>query len=288
MTAHDDLLRQLKESIRTAGAGAPAPRRARRTPLLAALAALVVGGGVATAAVVTHTGDGGDHRSAHEVAYAAVLATQDDAACRTLKPGATITTELVPIDPSLKPLLAGPPSAAALTLARRMGHSGPVIAGTARHITLPSGNSIVLWVAAGDTFAARADPGACLQARLAVVGPSHPAAAKIIRNERDTRPDAQTLYITLHHADENNSGGAGLPLDGRPVPTGVVASGGGHYIGLAARGARTITVDNARLHRTFTVVRGVFVVDLPDHTGPLTLRQRAADGRVVAQQTLRG
>jgi hypothetical protein len=68
----------------------------------------------------------------------------------------------------------------------------------------------------------------------------------------------------------------------------VLFHGSGDYVGLTAPGVVRVTADGARVHRVATIRGRLFALELPRHTGPVTLRQRAADGRVVARQRIRG
>ena len=312
MSGYDDLLRQLRASVKERGdavasgddGGARLRRRfprGRRGGLLVALVAVVVGGGVATAAqtgVLPVVGHDDHPLSAREVAARVVAETRDQAACRRMDPDkAAATTELVAPDPSVRRLLAGPGDAAAMRKALALNHGGPIVAGSARRVVFPSGSTVVLWVAMGDGLTTLADPAACGQARLAQLARDKPdpgsrlrqKAAAILATSRDTRPGLQTLWVMAHRVGANSTGGTGIPLgDGRPVPVGVVASGSGEYTGLAAPSATRVTLDGRDLHRSVPVRGGVFVITLHAGTGPVTLRQRAADGRVLARQLLRG
>jgi hypothetical protein len=96
------------------------------------------------------------------------------------------------------------------------------------------------------------------------------------------------LYIMFHQVGARSSGGTGIPLDGRRLAPGVVFSGsGGEYVGYAAVGATHVTAGWDAGRRSAQVVRRLFRLRLPRGTGPVVVRQRAADGRVVASQTIR-
>jgi hypothetical protein len=190
----------------------------------------------------------------------------------------------------------GPGTPAAMRRALAMNAGGPVLVDSARRIVLPSGDTVLMWVSLGDGDGALADPPACGQARLARLARDKPdrssrlrqKAAALLATSRDTRPGLQTLWVMTHRVGANSTGGTGIPLDGRPLPVGVIAEGGGEYTGFATPSATRVTLDGRDLHRAVTVRGGVFVVTLPGGTGPVTLRQRAADGRVLARQVLRG
>jgi hypothetical protein len=268
--------------------------------LLVALIAVVVGGGVATAAqtgvlaVARHD----DHPlSAREVAARVLRETSSRAACRLADPSRAATTELVALDPSVRRLFPGPEDPKAMTRALAMNHGGPVVAGSARRFVLPDGGTVLVWVSMGGGVATLADPAACGQARLAQLARDEPdpgsrrrqKAAAVLATYRDTRPELQTLWIMHHRVGANSTGGGGIPLgDGRTLPSGVLVSGGGDYAGIAAPKVTHLTLDGRGVHRTIVADDGVFAFTLHPGTGPVTLRQRAADGRVVARQVLRG
>jgi hypothetical protein len=330
MSGYDGLARQLRASVRelrAAGDGAsgepspslapkpgspalphdPArrgghrrpPLRGRRRGLLVALVALVVGGGVATAAqtgVLAGRSHADHPLSAREVASRAMREAQALPACRRIPEGRGATVELATISPVARPLLGAAPDAVAEAEVLRYNNGGPVVAGTARRIVFGDGSVVLLWVAIGNGFGTPADPVACGRARLAQLAKDLPdpgsrlrqKAAVVLMSYRDTLPNLQTLWVFRRHGRAGAGSGAGIPLDGRALPIGVVAVSRGEYTGLAAPGAVRVTADGRDLHRTFEVRDRVFVVRLPAHTGPVKLRQRAADGRVLRAQTVRG
>jgi hypothetical protein len=307
MSGYEELERRLRESVRELGAereaetvGVVAPRhglwrlRGRRRGLLVMLVALVVGGGVATAAQTGVLSIKQDHPlSAREVARNVMLETQDAQACRKIAEGRGATTELAALSATVGPLLTSPPDAAAERAVLRYNHGGPVVVNSARRIAFGDRAEVLLWVAVGNGFGSLADPAACGAARLAQLAHELPdpgsrlrqKAAAVLRGYRDTIPELQTLWILRRHS--GRASGAGIPLDGRSLPVGVVTGGGGDYTGIAVPGAIRVTLDGRRLHRSYAVKDRVFALTLPAHTGPVKLRQRAADGRVVATQTLR-
>jgi hypothetical protein len=303
MSGYEELARQLRASVRELGVldGARPPRwrRGRRRGLLVVLAALVVGGGVATAAqtgVLRLAHD--DHpMSAREVARAAVTEARGLPACRPLDDGAGARTQAIAPSPVAAPLLVAPSDPSTTAAVLRFNHGGPVVEGSARRIVFPDGAVVLLWVAVGGGAGSFADPAACAEARLAALARDRPdpgsrlrqKAEVILRGSRDTLPGLQTLWVMRRRGGPGGGSGTGIPLDGRALPVGVVAGGSdGRYLGLAAAGAVRVSVDGRDLHRSFAVAGHVFAVSLPDGTGPVRLRQRAADGRVVAAQTLRG
>jgi hypothetical protein len=308
MSAHDRLSKQLRASVRERRTR----RRAGRGLLMSLAGVAVIGGGVATAATgVLPIAHHDDHRlSARQVAFRTVEETQGDPACRRFPAGAGARTTPVAPAPAARRLLGGSPSPGALRRAIAFNHGGPIVAGSARRIALPDGGSVVLWLAVGDGSRALVDPAACGRARWARLARDLPdpasrlrrKAAVVLSSYSDTRPAVQTLWILHHVSGARSWGGGGIPLDGRPLPIGVVAGGSGTYVGLAAPGAvrvdltgRTVQSRVTRdirglraIHRHVPVRHGVFVVALPRGTGPVRLRQRSADGRVLAGETLRG
>ncbi|WCB92998.1 hypothetical protein DSM104299_01699 [Baekduia alba] len=318
MTAHDELLRQLRASVRTirventpdTGAQAtgtplfgrprrPRRRRARRG-LLVALAALVVGGGVAGAAqvgVLPGVHGASDHPlSAREVAHDAMMEVRDSPACRTIARDRGATTQATEVSAAATALLAGPPDASAQAQALRLNHGGPVIAGSPRRVAFPDKSYALVWVAVGNGTGSFVDPVACGQARIAQLRADKPdpssrlrqKAEAVLRAYRDVLPGLQTLWIMFHRHGASSTGGTGIPLDGRVLEPGIVLFGSGEYVGFAAPGAVRVTADGRALHRVTAVRSRLFALRLPRGTGPVTLRQRAADGRVIRTETVRG
>jgi hypothetical protein len=75
--------------------------------------------------------------------------------------------------------------------------------------------------------------------------------------------------------------------------TDVSPADSGVYVGVAKRGATSITLRPARksarrgVHHRVAVHDGLFAFSLPQHTGPIVLSQRAADGRALGSERLR-
>jgi hypothetical protein len=317
MSGYDELERRLRESVRAlgaseapdAGAGAPDDGRGRaarwwarggrRGVAVAVAAVVVVGGGVATAAqlgVVSVAHHDGARLSARQVASQAVVATQDERACRRMDPSSGSKIAAVALDRRLRDLLAGG-TPAAEGAARGIQPGAVIVAGSAHVVPLGRGRSVVLFATVGQGPMSLADPAACGAARLAWLtrdrpdpgSPLRQKAEAVLRTFRDTIPGLQMLEVMLRRSDRG-AGGTGIPLaPGDPVPVGIVSgSSDGTYLGLSRAGAVRVTADAPGLHRSFAVHRRVYVVTLPRHgTGPVRLRQRAADGRVVHVQTIR-
>ncbi|HMJ36543.1 MAG TPA: hypothetical protein VK501_21745 [Baekduia sp.] len=306
MSGYDELERQLRESVRErregAGARSGAARwwsrggRGGRRGLLVVVAALVVGGGVATAAQLgVVAGHDDAPLSGRQVAYQAMRATAALPTCRMRPEGAGPTFADVPLNPDLGSFLPDRAGPGAMRAARRYSHGNPVIDGAARTVPLGHGERVVLFAKVGGGSLAIVDPVACRTARLAWVARARPdptsrlriEAEAVLRAARDTIPGVQSLDLVLE--TPRGGQGSGMPVaPGEPVPVGVVSgSSSGVYLGLSVPGAARVTADAGGLHRSFAVHDRVFVLRLPRHTGPVRVRQRAADGRVVHAETLR-
>jgi hypothetical protein len=305
MTGHDELLRQLRASVaERADAGAACPtgprrRRGRRRGMLVALAALVVGGGVAGAAqvgVIPGAHDASDHPlSAREVAYNATVEVRHTTACRPISHDVGATTQAAETSAAATALLSGPPDPSAQAQALTLNHGGPVIEGSARRVDFPDKSYALIWVAVGNGPGSLVDPIACAQARIEQLHRDKPdpgsrlrqKAEGVLRGYRDVRPGLQTLSIMFHRDGANSIGGTGIPLDGRSIKPGLVFFGSGDYVGLAAPAATRVTADGRDLHRATTVRHRLFALRLPRGTGPVVLSQRGADGHVLVRQTIR-
>jgi hypothetical protein len=306
MSGYDELERQLRDSVRARREETPAPSpaarwwprggRGGRRGLLVVVAALVVGGGVATAAqlgVVARHDD--PPLSARQVAYQAVRATEDLAACRRRADAAGPTIAHVPLNPELRAFLPQRAGSGAMGVAGRLHHGNPLIDGAARTVPLGDGERIVLFATVGGGSRDILDPVACRSARLAWLARDRPdptsrlrsKAEAVLRAARDTIPGVQSL--DLMRETPRGGQGSGMPIvPGEPVPVGIVSgSSSGVYLGLSVPGAVRVTADANGLHRSCTVHDRVFVVRLPRHTGPVRVRQRSVDGRVLHAQTIR-
>jgi hypothetical protein len=297
MSAHDRLSEQLRASVRERRGR----RRARRGLLVSLAGVVVIGGGVATAAtgvlpVVGHDDGGGG--TATGLASRALRETAHEPACAPTDVSTPFPAVRVEPARAALPLLTGTaPDAAAQRALLARHYTGAIVDGSVRRVALPGGRRVLVFLAVGAGGLSLSDPGACLSARLAWLaahasGERRARAAVVVRGFRDTIPGLQYLNImNLRDGPGLAGGGTGIPLDGRPLPTGVVAGGSdGVYTGIAVPGARLVTVDGRHgLRRAFAVRGRLFVVALPRKgTGPVRLRQRGADGRVLAGQTLRG
>jgi hypothetical protein len=296
MTAHDQLLQQLRESVAERRAAAPAakPRRrfARGTLVLAAT--LVVGGGVAAAAqvgVLPGTHHASTTISSRQAAFNAVTEAGKTHACRPL----TARTVTEPVSPVAAPLLTGATDPVAERLALKDLRTGPYVAGSARRVVLPGGIAVLLWVTVGQGSGAYADPTACGAQRVEQLHRDDPDPGSRLRQKaeaylatfRDVTPGAQTLWFMERVPGRNSIGGAGAPLTNGAIAAGLVGVSSNGYLGLAHPGVTRVTADGRGYHRSAPVVRRFYALRPPRGTGAIVLRERAADGRVVSRRTLR-
>lgn len=294
MTAHDQLLQQLRESV---SGRRETRRRVFRggSRALALAAALVIGAAALAAAAQVGVLHGTHHSraiSARQAAWNAVGESARTDACRRMT-ARTVSTEVAA---AAVPLLSGPSDPEAQAFALRDVRAAPFVAGSARRIVLSGKAIIYLWVEVGDGSGAFADPAACRAARVEQLHRDLPdpgsrlrqKAEAVLAGYRDTVPGLQTLWIMTKFDGVNAMGGTGMPLDGGPVADGIVTSGSMGYAGIAAPGVTSVTADGHHgFHRTLRVVRRFYAFRLPRGTGPIVLRERAADGRVVATRALR-
>ncbi|WP_027006714.1 hypothetical protein [Conexibacter woesei] len=294
MTAHDQLLQQLRESV---GARRPARRRVFRGGgrALALAAALVVGAAALAAAqvgVLPGTAHHAHAISARQAAWNAVRETATTTACKRLHVP-TVSTEIAA---AALPLLGGPNDPEAQAFALRDARGAPLVAGSARRVVLPGNATVFLWLDVGDGTNAYADPAACGAERVAQLHRDYPDPGSRLRQKadavlagyRDVTPGLQTLWVMTKFDGVNAMGGTMIPLDRRTVAPGLVTSGSMGYAGLASPGVTTVSADGHGYHRTLHVVRRFYALRPPRGTGPVVLRERSAGGAVVATRTLRG
>jgi hypothetical protein len=251
--AFDDLERDLRAAVR-----ARRRRRLPSAPVLAAIGALVLGGGAAVAATqIAHDPDAG--REGAALADRAVAAVARVPACRPAH-GHVANSGLVL--PSITRAL-------------------PALRGRAMTTAMASGIRVRVRVKNGPGLIARADPGACLQARtikvreLAAAAPIEvrTAAERVVVRMRDTAPGLQTLSLDVLLPPGQGGFGVGFRLrPGDPVPRGIVTSDGGLSLGIAD--PRAVRVRAGK--RSVRVVNGLYVIAA---RGPVT--ELAADGSVL-------
>ena len=304
MSGYRDLERQLLDSVRRRAA--TRARRWRSHRMMLALAPLALVGGVATAATQLHHGNGSEDK-ARQLAFQAVKDTRPAPACRMarLRDAPIVddppSREIVAALPGLETAPSSVPSELLRFARHRAG--GAVLGRTLRVIPTGGGRRLLVFVAHGQGPFTLVDPTRCLRARRARLAdlrpdPSDPvrqAADRVLAGLRDTMPRAQMLTVNVIPPGRDlPSAGAGMPLDaGQPIPTGIVLSGDGAYVGIAKPGATSIALrpargnDHSAPRRRVAVHHGLFAFSLPRHTGPMVLTQRAADGQVLGKQRLR-
>jgi hypothetical protein len=139
----------------------------------------------------------------------------------------------------------------------------------------------------GPGLIARADPGACLQARtvkvreLSAAAPVEvrTAAERVIVRMRDTAPGLQMLQLNVLLPPGQGGFGVGFRLrPGEAVPAGIVDDGGRLSVGIAD--PRAVRVRSGS--RTARVVDGVYVIAPRG-----TVTELAADGSVIRRTSAR-
>jgi hypothetical protein len=251
--AFDDLERDLRAAVR-----ARRRRRAPSAPLLAALVALALGGGGAVAATQISR-DPDVSREGAALAERAVAASTRVPACR---PAHGRVADTGPVLPSITRAL-------------------PALRGREMTMSMGEGIHTRVRVRNGPGLIARADPGACLEARRAEVRAltaSRPvevrtAAERAIVRMRDTAPGLQMLSVDVRLRP--GRGGFGVSFRLRPgdaVPTGIIDAGHGLSLGIAD--ARAVRV--RRGARSARVVDGLYVI-----AGRGRVTELAADGSVI-------
>lgn len=302
MTAHDQLLQHLRESV-AERREAPAPRRRRvfrgGGRALALAAALVVAAGAIAAAAQVGVLPGTGHHASNTIsyrqaAYAAMKEAQRTPACRPLRER-TVTAEI----PALAaPLFAGRTDPVAERLAVRDAHSGPYVTGSARRFALPGGVAIALWATVGQGLSAYSDPAACGAERVAQLHRDYPdpgsrlrqKAEAFLRTSTDVVPGAETLWVMTRFPGRSAMTGGAFPMTEATLTGGGALFGGSYgYTGFARPGTVRVTAAGGHgYHGTARPVRGFYVLRPPRGTGPIVIREHAADGRVTARRTVRG
>ena len=299
--AFDDLERDLRAAVR-------ARRRPRlvRTPLLALVAALVLGGGGAVAATQIKSSPD-ERREGLVLAERAINDTRDVGACsHEGKPEQTIVTD-IPVLPAIAralPALTKPDPNGVVPV--RSPVTGRVLRDTARMIPLAGGVRLRVYVLDGPDLTARTDPRACLAARRARVaelaaGRSQAvraAAERRLMEMRDTAPGLQTLWVValLHKGEGGFGAGLRLRPDDRLGPgivssgsIGRFASGGRRYVGIADPRTARVLVDPAHgRSKTVHVHQGFYSFALPRGSGHVDLREVDSAGATVREFPLRG
>jgi hypothetical protein len=258
--AFDDLERDLRAVVR-----ARRRRRAPSAPLLGALVALALGGGGAVAA--TRLGsDPHAEREGAVLAGRAVAATGRLAACR---PAHGRVADTGPVLPALTRAL-------------------PALRGRAMTVAMGDGITVRVRVRNGPGTIARADPGACLEARrvkVRALTAGEPvevrtAAERAVVRMRDTAPGLQMLSFDLRLRPRQGGFGVSFRLrPGEAVPTGPIDNG--HRLTLGIADPRAVRVRAGG--KTARVIDGLYVIEA---RGPVT--ELAADGSVIRRTPASG
>ena len=307
MTAHDDLRRQLLGSVterRSAAAGGARRglrrfRGGRRGGLAIAILALAVGGGVAGAATQL-LGEPGTRERARSLVQSAVTQSSTRGACQ---PAAVTFVDTQPIA-ALRTLFgssAAPVSPQVRALVRRQAH-GEVLSRTIRLVAAGGGRRLLAYVTASRDPRTVVDREGCQRAERARLLELHPAddavrrlARRLLADQQRRRvPRGQMLYVSLIGERGTAGAAAGVSDGRRGVPTGVIlgsTSLGYAGISVARAASVRVTTTNPRsghpVRRTYPVRERLFAFTLPRDTGPVEVRQLAADGGTLAVQTLR-
>jgi hypothetical protein len=307
MSAHDDLRRQLLGSVSdrrstAAGSARLGPRRLRgrrRSGLAIAVLSLAVGGGVAGAATQL-LGEPGTRERARSLVQQAVTQSSVRASCQ-----AAVVT-FVDTEPvaALRALFGSSPARVApqvRALVRREAR-GEVLSRTIRLVPAGGGRRLLAYVSASRDPFTVADRAGCHRAqrsRLLALHPADDAVRRLARRlladeQRQRLPHGQMLYLSLLGERGTAGAAAGISDGGRGVPTGVIlGSTSLGYAGISVARATTVRVSTKNPHsrrwlrRTYPVRERFFAFTLPRRTGPVEVRQLAADGRTLAVQTLR-
>jgi hypothetical protein len=314
MTAHDDLRRQLLGSVSDRARRAsedpdrrrvPRRRRGRRRGLLVVVLALAVGGGVAgaTTQLLRQPGDGD---RARQLVRRAVAETSTRRACQ----GAPATfVDSAPAPEVAATLAPGEPASPALrALARRNSLApGAILSRTIRSVAFPGGEQVLVYVSQGVGAFTQRDPDACDDARrsrLLKLHPEHDAVREIAERmlaQRLVRPAAEQIFwlgvvrsahgrVGLFHGYAVKPGHT---LDTYVSPA-RESRGETVYAGVAVRGATSVRIASRHasarrpVKRSLAVREGLVAFTLGLGTGPVEVREIAANGRVLAIQTVRG
>lgn len=303
MNAHDRLERQLEESVRGASV-VPARWWRRRVGLL--LVPVVLAGGAAGATAALTTGGPDVEKDARSLELRALRETFASRACGPvdLVPRARFVEGLVPREVvAALPAMGDPARPVPIGADAALARTGPgrrVVRSSFLLTRFPGGLRVAAGVTEGAAGSRLREPVACLGAREAVVtslvtdaeDPARRRALGRLRDADDVRPGAQELSLWYWREGTGGSSGTSAPLRaGRAVPTGILGSGSSTYVGIARSGTTRIDVRSRRTGRRLRLIipqTGLFAFRLPRRTGPVTLLQRGADGRVLARSGLRG
>lgn len=313
MSAHDQLERQLRHSVREQVARqAPRPARPARPASprwprhrLGALAAtlLVAVTGVAVAGEVIDLRSTG--HQINDLVADTLVRTGRLPACRPVGTrsaaisDATPSTRVTDALPALATFPRSAPPPSALALARPLAGQA-LLRRTVRSLRFPGGVRAVLYTTQGAGPQGPADPAACLQARLAQVVLLHPkdddvqmGAIVRLKSRPDTQPGAETLGLTVSAAPRRPwiAGAVTVPEVGlrpgallarTPLPRGRV-----FHAAIASPDAVRVTVRTAKGRRVpARISNGILGFAAPAGDRRFTVAQRRADGRPVGYTRL--
>ncbi len=305
MSAHDELRRQLLKSVAARGSTAPAPGRGRLrlrgrpSGLAIAVLALAVGGGVAGAATQLLSGPGARER-ARSLVQTAVVQSSRNAACQEA-PVSFVDDEPPAAVRAVFGLRTTPLSTLEEALVRRQAR-GVVLSRSVRLVSARGGRRVLAYVSGSGGAFAVADRSACDRARRARLLELHPgddavrrlARRRLADEQRVLAPRGQLLFVTLFDRHSSAGASAGVSNGDRAVPTGVLfSSTSAGYAGISVPRAKTVRVSTTDPHsrrplrRTYPVRERLFAFTLPRYSGPVEVRQLAADGRTLAVETQR-
>ena len=302
------------ERLADARTGAPAGGqrgRIRRRGVWLTLAGLLV----VVPTVAAATGIVGFSQSTEtqgrKIALQAVKDTETVPACipaRRREPGLSDGAPLPEITAAL-PALATPVTRReqARALATLPHRGGTVLRRTVRTINFRGDVQLTVFVQTGRGFGELRDPRACGQARRERANElTRDRSAEVKRwaqrrlaELRDTTPGLQTLTIIARAKGSSSSVGSGTPVRrGQQLRRGLLMSGSagrrrGIYVGLASPRATAVHLAakkpgaRANVPARVRVRGGLWAVVLTNGTGPIAVREVAADGAVLRTSMLR-
>jgi hypothetical protein len=265
-----------------------------------------------TAAARRRPGQSAETRG-RKIALQAVRDTARLAGCVTAKRSARPALQdakPLPAITQLLPELATPSPSTdqrrALALLPPSATAGPMLRRTLRTVALPQGLRLLVYVQLGGPETVR-DPVGCRRARrqraaqLYQGGPLDVQtwALRRLAQLHDTVPGLQTLWVSVQSAARpGRMFGSGTPvIPGQTLHPGLRASGTagngrGIYVGIAGKRATQVLIHprrrtNVDVPAGVDVVSGFYGVVLPKGTGPVELREVAADGTVLRSLGLR-
>jgi hypothetical protein len=194
-------------------------------------------------------------------------------------------------------MLAGRLDPTAERFATQDVHAAPYIEGSARSFGVQGKATIMLWLTMGSGSASYADPAACGAERLAQLHRDYPDPDSRLRQKAeaflatwtDVVPGLETLWVMLKVPGHNAITGGSFAVDAKTLAGGAVPwSSSGGYTGFALPATVRVTADGRGYHRSVRPVRRFYLLRPARGTGPIVIRERAADGHVLTTHTVRG